>query len=465
MNPNLRDFLRAVRETGPDNYVEVTKPLDSYLEISIIQHKLAAEGRNPVIYCPEIKGSSLPLVTNMFGSFDLLAWGLGCDPRSMSRVEIYDVLRRKLAQREDPVWVAEGDAPVKEKKLVGDDVDLSLLPIIHNSKLDAGKYISAGFMIAKWPDTGVPNAGIYRHMVMGRNRLGCMINPGNDGAYIARRCAELGRPMEIALVIGHHSAVLQASQGKGVVEFDLMGGYLGESLEVVKGETVDLPVPAQAEIVIEGTIDPAAMSTDGPYAEYLGYYGVGDKPCYVIDVSAITMRGDAIYHHLDSAHIEHNLAPAMSAEMSMYDRLRAQFPDPQGGERHGLAGHVRVVAAAGPRRGQAGRPGGRGHRQLRQDRGGGGRRRGHLQRTGGDLGHPHPHGRGPGPADHAGGQGGAPRSGVLQRSSHRPGPHDHPPGDRCHQAGGEGVREEDRAGPGAVAEDRSERVSETLTRH
>jgi 2,5-furandicarboxylate decarboxylase 1 len=326
MNPNLRDFLRAVRETGPDNYVEVTKPLDPYLEISIIQHKLAAEGRNPVIYCPEIKGSSLPLVTNMFGSFDLLAWGLGCDPRSMTRAEIYDVLRRKLAQREDPVWVDEEDAPVKEKKFIGDAVDLSVLPIIHNSKLDAGKYIGAGFMIARWPDTGVPNAGIYRHLVMGRNRLGCMINPGNDGAYIARRCAELGRPMEVVLVIGHHSAVLQASQAKGVVEFDLMGGYLGEALEVVKGETVDVPVPAQAEIVIEGTIDASTMATDGPYAEYLGYYGVAEKPCYVIDVSAITMRRDAIYHHLDSAHVEHNLCPNVSAEMSMYDRLRTQFP-------------------------------------------------------------------------------------------------------------------------------------------
>ena len=326
MNHNLRDFLRVARDSGPDNYVEVAKPLDAYLEVSIIQHKLAAEGRNPVIYCPDVKGSALPLVTNMFGSFDLLALGLSCDPRTMTRVEIYDVLRRKLVQREDPVWVPSEDAPVKEVKFIGDAVNLETLPVIHNSKLDAGKYISAGFMISRWPDTGVPNAGIYRHMVMGPSRLGCMINPGNDGAYIARRYAEIGQPMEVALVIGHHSAVLQASQGKGVVEFDLMGGYLGESLEVVKGETVDVPVPAQAEIVLEGTIDATTMGTDGPYAEYLGYYGVGDKPCYIIDVSAITMRRDAIYHHLDSAHVEHNLAPSMSAEMGLYDRLRAQFP-------------------------------------------------------------------------------------------------------------------------------------------
>lgn len=326
MNPDLRDFLRVVRGAGPEHYVEVAKPLDSHLEVSILQHKLLAEGRSPVIYCPEIKGSKLPLVTNLFGSFDLLALGLGCDPQQMSREQIYDVLREKLATRRETSWVAPENAPVKDVKSLGDQVDLSTLPIIHNSKEDAGKYISTGFMIAKWPDTGITNAGVYRHLVMARNRLGCMINPGNDGAYIARRHAELERPMEVALAIGHHSAVVQASLAKGVVEFDLMGGYLGEPLEVTRGETVDLPVPAAAEIVIEGTIDPRQMATDGPYAEYLGYYGIGNKPCYVIEVTAITMRSDAIYHHLDSAHPEHNIAPSMSAEMGLFDRLRAQFP-------------------------------------------------------------------------------------------------------------------------------------------
>lgn len=326
MNPNLRDFLCVVRDAGPEYYVEVKKPLDPYLEVGVLQHKLLAEGRSPVIYCPEIEGSGLPLVTNLFGSFELIALGLGCDPRRMSREEIYDALREKLAMRREMSWVDAGGAPVKEVKLLGEQVDLGALPVIHNSKEDAGKYISAGFMVARWPDTGVPNAGVYRHLVMGKNRLGCMINPGNDGAYIARRHAELERRMEVALVIGHHSAVIQASLAKGIVEFELMGGYLGEQLEVTRGETVDLPIPAHAEIVIEGTIDPKCMATDGPYAEYLGYYGVGDKPCYVIDVTAVTMRGDAIYHHLDSAHPEHNIAPSLSAEMGLFDRLRAQFP-------------------------------------------------------------------------------------------------------------------------------------------
>ena len=326
MNKNLRDFIQAAKALGPDYYVEVNRPLSSYLEVSIIQQKLARLGRNPMIYCPEIEGSKLPLVTNLFGSFEMLALGLGCDPRTTSREAVYDVVRKKATSRIAPEWVPASLAPVKQVKLLEDDVDLGVLPIIHNSKLDAGKYISVGFMIAKWPDTGALNAGIYRHLVMGRDLLGCMINPGNDAAYIARAYAELDQVMEVALVVGHHPAVVQASLVRNAAELELMGSYLGEPLEVTKGETVDLPIPAHAEIVIEGFINPKKMSTDGPFAEYLGYYGVSSKPCYLIQVTAITMREDAIYHHLDSAHPEHNLSSSLVDTVALYDKLKRQFP-------------------------------------------------------------------------------------------------------------------------------------------
>ncbi|PKB64212.1 MAG: hypothetical protein BZY82_11870 [SAR202 cluster bacterium Io17-Chloro-G3] len=326
MNKNLRDFIKECKERGPDYYVEVNKPLEADLEPGVIQQKLLGQGRNPIVFCPEIKGSKFPLVTNLFGSFETLAIGLGCDPDKMTRDEVYDVLRHKVATKVEPTWVPPEEAPVKEVKYLEDDVDLSILPISHNSVLDQGKYIGAGFMIAKWPDTGEANAGVYRHVVMGKDVLGCMINPGNDGAYIARGYAERGEKMEVALVIGHHSAIFQASLAKQVVELDLMGGYLGEPLEVVRGETVDLPIPAQAEMVIEGVINPSEMSTDGPYAEYLGYYGVSDKPCYVINVTAITMRKDAIYHHLDSAHPEHTRSGSLIKRIQLLDKMKEQFP-------------------------------------------------------------------------------------------------------------------------------------------
>ncbi|MBI2861063.1 MAG: UbiD family decarboxylase [Chloroflexi bacterium] len=216
--------------------------------------------------------------------------------------------------------------------ITGKDIDLGLLPITHHAELNSGKYISIGCMVSKHPDTGIPNVGVYRHEVKGKDKLGCMVNPANHGAYIARRSAELGKTMEVAIFIGHHPAVVLGAMTRGDInlnELEIMGGLLGEPLEVVRGETVDLPVPAHAEVVIEGVIDPRNMVTDGPFAEYLGYYGEGNKPCYLIDVTAITMRRDAIYHDLDPAHREHVLSCVLGLESGAYDAVKRVVPTVQ----------------------------------------------------------------------------------------------------------------------------------------
>jgi 2,5-furandicarboxylate decarboxylase 1 len=156
-----------------------------------------------------------------------------------------------------------------------------------------------------------------------------MINPINHGAYIARHYAELGKPMEVVIFIGHHPAAVLGSLYKGALgvnELEIMGGLLEEPLEVTSAETVDIPVPAYAEIAIEGVIDPRNMVTDGPFAEYTRYYGEGNKPCYLIKVTAITMRKDAIYHGLDPAHREHNLAGVLPAESITYDVVKRAVP-------------------------------------------------------------------------------------------------------------------------------------------
>ena len=134
--------------------------------------------------------------------------------------------------------------------------------------------------------------------------------------------------MEVAIYIGHHPAVSFAALTSGhqeLDEYEVAGGFLGEPLRVTKAETVDITVPADAEIVIEGVIDPAKMVTDGPFAEYAGYYGE-EKPCYLIDVTGITMRKDAIYHGLDSAHREHNISCVLSLEASIWDVVKRRIP-------------------------------------------------------------------------------------------------------------------------------------------
>ena len=154
-------------------------------------------------------------------------------------------------------------------------MDLTKLPLIHHSEKDSGKYITCGVLLIRDPDSGVINTGMYRHELKTPNAIGCMFNPAHHAAHIYRRCAELKKRMEAILFIGHHPAALIGSLAEGSIEtseLDVMGGLLGEGLAVTDAETVDLPVPAFAEIVIEGYLDPVSETSDGPFAEFTNFY-------------------------------------------------------------------------------------------------------------------------------------------------------------------------------------------------
>ena len=330
MNKDLRYFLDRVKKMGPEYYLEVNKPLKPYLEPCIIQEKLAKEGKFPIIYYPEIVGSKIPLISNTFGCFEMYGQHFDMDPKTEKVDILYEYLQR-VKDLKPVKKVAPEKAPVREVIWKGKDADLDLLPILHHQELNSGKYIGIGFMVCVDPVTGIPNAGVYRHEVRGKHEMGAMIHPANHGAHIARRYAELGKPMEVALVCGHHPAVVQGSITRGPLElseYEVMGGLLGEPLEVVNGETVNVPIPAWAEIVIEGTVDPTKMSTDGPYSEWPGYYGP-EYHCYVINVTAITMRKDAIFYDLDPGHQEHGMSGSLPSAAAIWDAVKRVVPSVQ----------------------------------------------------------------------------------------------------------------------------------------
>ena len=328
MNKDLRSFIGEARQLGSAFYANVSKAVDPIFEPCVIQQKLAAEGRYPVIRCENVNGSELPLLTNLFGNYDLLGLALGVDPDEPKSA----ILQRFIDREANPLptkTISPANAPVKQRVLLGDDVDLSKLPIVHHAEKDSGKYITVGVLVLRDPDSGILNAGMYRHELQGKNLLGCMFNPAHHAAYFYRRYIELNKRMEAVLFIGHHPAALIGTLCEGPMdlsELEVMGGLLGESLEVVDGETVDIPVPAFAEIAIEGYLDPSNQTKDGPFAEFTGYYGPAKDPVGMMNVTAITMRNDAIYHDLDPAHQEHNLAGALSLESTVYESVKHLCP-------------------------------------------------------------------------------------------------------------------------------------------
>jgi len=328
MSKDLRTFLGEVRQLGPEFFVSVSKPVDPVFEPCVIQQKLLSEGKTPVIRFENINGSSIPLTTNVFGSYGLLGLALGVDPGE-PKSSILGRFRERVAKPLPTQTVGRADAPVKQVVWEGGDIDLGKLPIVHHAEKNAGKYISVGCLVVRDPDTGVLNAGMYRHEVKAPDKIACMFNPAHHGGYLYRRYKELGRRMEAVLFLGHHPAAVMGALARGPMDSDelqLMGGLMGEPLEVVQGDTVDLPVPAFAEIAIEGYLDPENEISDGPFSEYTGFYGPAKDPVGLMQITAITMRSDAIYHDLDPSHPEHNLAGALTFESSVFDGVKNLVP-------------------------------------------------------------------------------------------------------------------------------------------
>ena len=332
MNKDLHQFLAEMRQRGPEYFATVSRRVEPVYEPPVIQQKLAAQDRYPVIRFENIAGADMPLVTNLFGSYDLLGLALGVDPGE-PRSAILSTFRERIARPIDAVSVDRGDAPVKQTVIEGADIDLSRIPVVKHAEKNSGKYISIGVLVVKDPETGILNAGVYRHEIKGRDEIACMFNPAHHAGYIYRKYKELKKPMEAVLFIGHHPAAVLGALSKQPMDSDeyrVMGALMGEPLEVVAGESVDIPVPAWAEIAIEGVLDPSRETSDGPFSEYTGFYGPEKDPVGLLQVRAITMRRDAIYHDLDPAHREHNLAGALSHESAVYNSVAKLVPSMTG---------------------------------------------------------------------------------------------------------------------------------------
>lgn len=208
-----------------------------------------------------------------------------------------------------PRTVEAKDAPVKQEIWRGEDADVRRLPVAVHSELDGGRYIGGGIGVVVDPDTGLHNTTFPRFQVANGRECPLYIYSPHV-TQIMGKFTRLQKPMPMAIVIGHHPAweIAAASSMHHPTwgELDLVGSLLDEPTEYVRCETVDLEVPARAEIVIEGQIVPGVLQDEGPFGNYLGTYASGPlaregvQKAPVFQVSCITKRSDAIYRHCQS---------------------------------------------------------------------------------------------------------------------------------------------------------------------
>jgi 2,5-furandicarboxylate decarboxylase 1 len=326
MPKDLRTFLDALRSAHPEQVKVVRRRVDPDFEAAAIVDRLEDDPRYPgfpAVLFEQIGDSEIPLLLNLHGTYERLALSIDSDVHSM----VPEYARREGA----PVRSAGvNDGPVHEVVLTGDEIDLSRLPLLRHQELDAGRYITSAVTLSRDPESGAVNAGIFRHQYQGPRQIGIQVNPAHHTGYILRQYRERGERMEVALFIGHHPAVTMGAVSKleGVGgELDVAGGLLGEPVEMVACKTVDLTVPARAEIVIEGFVDPDPEKTEieGPFGEYPRYYTkIGPQP--YIQVTAVTMRRDPIFVDVFNAASEHSMLGGLPRMGSIYRRVREAVP-------------------------------------------------------------------------------------------------------------------------------------------
>lgn len=298
---DLRDFLEELDDLG--ELVRVKREITSGHEIFTILWELNnMEG--PAVVFENVAGYDVPIVANLFGTMDRFAMACGF-PRGKSPKEYKELFTERLDKK---WWVKPklvSDGPCKEVVLKGDDVNLHKFPVLQWHPGDGGKYVTLPLVITKDPRFGV-NVGIYRMMIHDERSTGIMCNIFQDiGIHFGRAMKAGSDKMECAVAIGADPAIYEAAVTKiptAESEFEFAGALRGgEPVELVKCETVDLEVPAGAEIVLEGEISINERRLEGPYGEWMGYF---EEPMMlpVFNVKCITHRKNPLYPMTTEGH-------------------------------------------------------------------------------------------------------------------------------------------------------------------
>lgn len=297
---DLREFIQHLENQG--ELVRVSKEVSTKHEIAAYVRKACNQGGGPAFLFENVAGyPGWRVVAGIFGSRDRVAQALG----STVREAVHEYNRRKKTLL--PPRVVD-TAPCQEVVWEGEEADLTRLPIVWHAEKDAGPYITVGVQVTRIPETGVRAIGIHRQQVMAKDRLGLWAHSERHIGRAILQAEERGEVLPVATVIGASPVVQMAAIDPAPVdvdEFEIAGALNGEPLELVKCKTIDLEVPAWAEIVIEGEIWPGERATEAPFAEWHGGYGM-QRQSPVMRVKAITMRRDAIYQTLLAAGISPN---------------------------------------------------------------------------------------------------------------------------------------------------------------
>jgi UbiD family decarboxylase len=318
---DMRSFLEALSNVHPEQILEISEKISLEYEVTAIQMELMRAGKAPVLIFKNIKGSNLPLVTNLYGDRSRLSFGLNPQPNNL----ILEFLQREK-HRIEPVIADE--VPVQEVIYKHNEVNLFSLPVVKAYESDAAPYITAGIAISKDPLTGIRNASYSRLMIAGKDTAYTRLGPGRHLRHHFVRAEERDNPLYLTFSIGIHPACALGTLASIPIdedEIEVMGGIAKEPIRLARALTIEGECLADSEIVLEGYLVPGERMEEGPCCEFTGY-STGMRKRNVFKVTAITRRKDALYHHLASGSPEHLMIGAVPREAKLFVTAQNVLP-------------------------------------------------------------------------------------------------------------------------------------------
>ena len=304
---DLRNFIEVLKKKGLLKLI--TAEVDPVLEIAEINDRVVKTGGSALFF-EKPKNSKFPCVVNLFGSYERMKLALEVDSLDEIGLRMLEFLEPdiptnlieklktlpKLKRLADflPKYVNSG--PCKEV-IFRENLSLNVFPILKTWPDDGGRFITLPMVFTKDPETGSRNCGMYRMHVYDERTTGMHWHMHKDGAKHYRNAEKLGKRLEVAVAIGSDPAVMYSATAplpEGVDEMLFAGFLRKSSVELVKCETIDLEVPANSEIVLEGYCEPNERRIEGPFGDHTGYYSLKDE-FPVFHITCITHRKDAIY--------------------------------------------------------------------------------------------------------------------------------------------------------------------------
>jgi len=310
--------LRSFLETIDNRILQIHEEVDPISQVGY----LCSESRHPLMFhnlegFPDFRLTDI-LIKDRHGQ----AAALGLDDPK----EVCPFLAKQMSAGPGKSKMVS-DGPVKEVKLIGDEADLRKLPIPIHSHGDAGRYLGSGVTITKDPETGIRNESILRvQLTDGPHKAPFWMAARHNYQHYLKYVAK-DEPMPMAFAIGMHPVYEIMSNWSGRHEdFDELeygAGVLGEEVEMIKCDTIDLEVPAHAEVVIEGLVHPHDRVPEGPFGEFTTFGSGAEGPAPVFQITGITHRKDPIFRHMQATWFtDHQPLITLPMEATYYNRLR-----------------------------------------------------------------------------------------------------------------------------------------------